>query len=222
MIPLPLIGAGIGLLGGVGKMFSRGKANKQLDKLMGQNPQYQANPLAAQRLAYAAAFRDARMPGAAAAERNIMGGMGNTIAAAQRNASDSSQALAMAAAAQGQAQQGFNQLGMQEGAFKMNQIQNYNQGVEGQIAEDRAVFEDEKRRFSDLAAIEGAKMENRANTWGDIASMGFGLADFAQSGGFDATKGWFKKKPFRMTSPQQANFFGTGLRMADEMLPPPR
>jgi hypothetical protein len=141
-----------------------------------------------------------------------MGGMGNTIAAAQRNASDSSQALAMAAAAQGQAQQGFNQLGMQEGAFKMNQIQNYNQGVEGQIAEQQTQFKDEVRRFDDTVDVEGAKAKNRASSWGDIANMGFGIADFAKEGGFDETEGWFKnwfKKKEKDTQSSGLTSFGT-------------
>lgn len=193
---LPLIAAGIGLAGGIGKMFARGKSNRELDRLKGQNPQYQANPLAAQRLAYATALRDARMPGFGAAEQNIRGQAGNLVQSAQRNATDASQVLGMAAAAQGQAQQGFNQLGMQEADFKMRQIDNWEQALQGQIGEQQAEFQDSVRRFGDDVSMEGAKAQNRANMWGDISNMGFKLADFGVKGGFDkfGIKNIFGKK----------------------------
>jgi len=50
---LPAIGLGIGLVGSIGKMIGRGKANKEMKKLMGEDPSYTANPLASQRLALA-------------------------------------------------------------------------------------------------------------------------------------------------------------------------
>ena len=49
----PLIGLGIGLIGGIGKMFGRGKANREMDKLLAKNPVYNENPLARQRLGLA-------------------------------------------------------------------------------------------------------------------------------------------------------------------------
>lgn len=35
-----LVGAGVGILGGIGGLFAARKNNKSLDKLVGQNPQY--------------------------------------------------------------------------------------------------------------------------------------------------------------------------------------
>lgn len=217
-LPLAAIGMGLGLVGGIGKMFGRGRANRDLKQLMKDDPVYKANPLAAQRLSYMTALRDARMPGAAAVERNIMGGMGNTIQAAERNATDASQVLAMAAAAQGQAQQGFNQLGIQEAADQQRRLQNWEGALQGQIQEDLNVFEDEKRRFGNRAQITGAMNENRANTWGDIAGLGFGLADFAQAGGGNMFSGLFKKKPIRM--PQAQDWYRKP--MYDPLPPPPQ
>ncbi len=192
---LPLIGAGIGLIGGIGKMFARGKANREMRDLQKQDPAYAANPLAAQRLSYATALRDARMPGAASAERNIYGNMGNTLSAVQNNASDSSQVLAMAGAAQGQAQQGFENLANAEAQNKMQQYNQWEQAVQGQIQEGDKVFGDDLRRYGNKVQTQGAIAENRANTWGDISNMGFGIADFAQAGGFKGMQGMFGKKP---------------------------
>jgi len=196
-IPLMAIGAGLGLIGGIGKMFARGKSNKELSQLQSQDPAYQANPLAQQRLSYARALRDARMPGAAAAERNIMGTMGNTLSTAQNNASDSSQFLALAGAAQGQAQRGFENLATAEQQDQQRRMTNWEQALQGQIGEEQAAFQDEVRRFGNKAQIQGAQAENRVNTWGDISGMGFGLADFAQAGGFNGIdiQNPFKKKP---------------------------
>ncbi len=44
--------------------------------------------------------------------------------------------------------------------------------------------------------------ENRQNTWGDISSLGFGLADFAQSGGFEGVD---FGNIFRRGIPKRAN-----------------
>jgi hypothetical protein len=175
--------AGIGLAGGIGKMIARGKSNREMRNLQKQDPKYAANPLAAQRLSYARALRDARMPGAATAERNITGAMGNTLTTAQNNASDSSQFLALAGAAQGQAQKGFENLGMAEAQDQQRRMGNWEQALQGQIGEEQNVFNDELRRYGNQVQMQGAQAENRANTWGDISNMGFGLADFAQAGG---------------------------------------
>ena len=45
-----LASLGLGIVGGIGKMFARGKANRELRKLQAQDPVYQANPIAAQRM----------------------------------------------------------------------------------------------------------------------------------------------------------------------------
>jgi hypothetical protein len=192
---LPLIGAGIGLIGGIGKMFARGKANKEMRNLQQQDPNYTANPLAAQRLSYARSLRDARMPGAAAAERNIYGNMGNTLTNIQNNATNSGQVLAMAAAAQGQAQQGFENLGMAEAQDQQRRMGNWKGALEGQIQEEDKVFGDDLRQYGNKVQMQGAMAENRANTWGDISNMGFGIADFAQAGGFKGMEGMFSGNP---------------------------
>lgn len=196
----------MGLIGGIGKMFARAKSNKEMKALSKLDPNYTANPLAAQRLSYARSLRDARMPGAAAVERNIYGGMGNTITNAQNNASNSSQVLALAGAAQGQAQQGFENLGMAEAQDQQRRMGNWEGALQGQINEDDKVFGDDLRQYGNKVQTQGAIAENRANTWGDISNMGFGIADFAQAGGMNGLGGMFGKK--QTMQPMQ---FGQGI-----------
>jgi len=69
------IGLGVGLVGGLGKMFGGG--NKKLEQLLQQDPAYKANPLAAQRLGLAQTLLNARMPGSAAYTANIYGNQAN-------------------------------------------------------------------------------------------------------------------------------------------------
>jgi hypothetical protein len=134
--------------------------------------------------------------------------MGNTLTTAQNNASDSSQFLALAGAAQGQAQQGFENLGMAEAQDQQRRMTNWEQALQDQIGEEDKVFGDEVRRFGNKAQIQGAQAENRANTWGDISNMGFGLADFAQAGGMN---GLDIQNPFRRKQTMQPMQFGQGI-----------
>lgn len=180
---LPLIGAGLGLVGAVGNLFAAGKANRRLRQLMKSNPTYKENPVVAQRLGLAQQLLNARMPGAASMERNIYGNQANTLAQVNRNSTDSSQALAMAAGVQGQTNDAFNQLGIQEGQDYYNRLQNLGSAQEAKVAEGDKVYQDQVRRFNDLAAIRGAQAQNTSNAMSSISNMGFGLMNFGLAGG---------------------------------------
>ncbi len=198
-MPLPaLIGLGIGIGGAIGKMISRGRANRELDKLISQNPSYQINPEAQKRLALANTILNARMPGAAQVERNIYANQANRMGQLQRNATDSSQLLALGAAAQGQSNEAFQNLGIQERQDYYNRLQNLTGAQQGMIEEGDKAYQDQLRRFNDLVQIRGAQQANRQATWGDISNLGFGLADFGMSGGFNNIFG--SKMPKTLTS----------------------
>jgi len=220
---LPLIGAGIGVIGGIAKTIARSRANKDLRNLMQQNPVYQQNPIAAQRLALAQQLFNARMPGAAIAERNIYGGMGNTLGAAQRNATDASQLLAVGAGAQAAANQGFEDLAFTEAQDQQRRLQNLYQAQEGQIAEGDKAYNDQVRRFGDKVGMQGMINQNRQNSWQEISNLGFGLADFSLSGGFNNILGKGVKSDFSgIGSFGSANNFGIdqfGLGRAMSNLP---
>lgn len=211
MIPM-LIGAGLGIAGAVGKMIGRGKANKTMRELQKQNPIYAENPLAAQRLALAQNLFNSRMPGASMLERNIYGGMGNTINNAQRNATDASQLLSVGAASQGQAQQGFENLQGMELSDQQRRYQNLTGAQQGVINEQDKVFDDQLRRYGDDVKFQGAINENKQANWGDLSSMGFGAANFGLKGGFEKMgidglfSNWFKKKPPKINPQQFFNY----------------
>lgn len=183
MLPLAAIGAGLGLVGSIGGIFAAKKNNKMLDKLLGQNPTYQKNPIAGQRLALAQQLLNARMPGVASMERNIYGNQANTLGQINRNATDASQALSLAAATQGQTNEAFNQLGLQENQDYYNRLQNLTGAQQGMIQEGDKVYQDQVRRYQDLAAIRGAQAQNRSNIWQSISNMGQGVMNFGLSGG---------------------------------------
>lgn len=201
-MPLPeLIGLGIGLVGGIGKMFGRAKANKELKSLLKQDPSYSADPrimqLANQRLGLANTLLSARAPGAMQAERNIYSTQAGQLAGLNRSATDASQALAVAAGIGGQTQDAFTNLGQQEAQDYYRRLENQGQAQQGVMNEAQRVegnmFNDQLRKYQNKMDIQGAMQQNRQNTWGDISNLGFGLADFGMSGGFNGMFGGGKK-----------------------------
>jgi hypothetical protein len=180
-----------GVVGTIGKMFSRAKNNRELEDLLGQDPSYSINPLAQQRLGLAQTLLNARMPGSQARENRIFGNQASNQYNVGRTATDASQALLMNATGQGQTNQAFGDLGMDEANYFQQNLNNLTGAQEGMIQEGNKVYEDNVRKYGNTMQIKGAQAENRNNTWSDVANLGFGLSDFGMSGGFD---GMFKKK----------------------------
>lgn len=186
-----LPGMALGVIGSIGQLFGNAKANKELRNLQGQDPNYatsaagiQNNQVAQGRYGLAQTLLNSRMPGTSTLENDIYGNQSNTVAGANRNATNSAQALAVGAGAQGQTNQAFNQLGQEQNQYFQQNLQNYNQAGEGVINEGDKAFGDQQRRFGDQVQIQGAINKNRQNTWGSIANGGFALADFGMNGGF--------------------------------------
>lgn len=184
MDPLSLVGLGVGLFGGIGKLFGRGAANRRLRQLQSADPAYTANPEAAQRLALAKTVLNARSPGAMQVERNIYSSGANAAALAQKASSDSSQLLAEGANIQGRTNQAFRNLGIDEANDWQRRYSNLVGAQEGYINEQDKVFQDQVRRWQDKAQIQGAIQQNKQSNWGDISNLGFGLMNFGLSGGF--------------------------------------
>lgn len=176
-------GIGLGLVGTVGKMFGNAKANKTLGQLKGQIPTYASSPYAAQRLALANTMLNAKMPGSSTIERGIYGNQANQMANINRNATDSSQALALGAATQGATNQAFEQEGLDQNQYHQQALNNLTGAQEGMINEGDKVYQSQQTKFGDLAQIEGAQNQNTQNTWGSIANLGFGMADLGVNGG---------------------------------------
>lgn len=192
-----LAGAGLGLVGAIGKIFSRGAANRHLRELQKQDPVYQSSPLVAQRLGLANTILNARSPGAATAENNIYTNEANAISNNERGATDASQFLANAGGVQGATNAAFNTLDQNETADYQRRYGNYVGANEAMVNEGDKVFNDNVRRFDDKAQIQGAQQKNNSNSWSDVSNSGFALADFAANGGFD--KGGFSGHTTRPT-----------------------
>lgn len=191
MNPLGLAGLATGFIGSIGKLFGAGKANRKLDALEASDPTYSANPLANERLGLAKTLLNARMPGSASIERNIYGTSANTTANVNRNATDSSQALQIAGSVQGQSNEAFNKLGLEEAENYQQNLKNLTGAQEGVINEGDKVYGDQVRRFGDKAQIEGQQNQNNQNVWQSVTDGGFALADYGANGGFGSI---FKKK----------------------------
>lgn len=185
------IAVGVGVVGAVGGAISRGKANRKLSKLQQQaeDNAYQENPLAKQRLGLATTLLNARMPGAAAAERNIYTSGANAYARTSRNAGDSTQALGVGAAIQGQEGQDFSNLAQQEAQDYQRRYANQQAAVEGQINEGDKVQNSKQQLLGQQAQIQGAQSANNAATWSSISNLGFSAANFGMQGGFNSGMG---------------------------------
>lgn len=219
-IPLAAVGLATGLVGSIGKMFGRGAANRRLRRLMKDDPVYKENPLARQRLGLAKTLLNARMPGAASVERNINSSFANTVSNAQRGATDSNSLLLAGSAAQGQANQSFENLGVQEAQDYQRRFNNYVGANEGVIQEGDKVFNDNVRRFENKLQAAGAQNENRQNTWGDISKMGFALSDFGMAGGFKSLMGGGNGAAGRtLPPPTMGNYPNAGVLLPGAMNP---
>lgn len=196
-----IAGLGLGLVGGIANLFGAGKANRQLGQLLQQDPKYTANPIAAQRMGLAQNLLNARMPGAASLQQNIYGSAANTMAGVNRNATDSSQALALGAASQAQQGQQFQQLNQAENQNYQQRYSNLAEAQQGQISEQEKEFQDQVRQFQDRAQITGAQVQNRANAWNSISNLGMAGLNFGLAGGFQNWNGLGKKKPGPLTEP---------------------
>lgn len=201
-----LLGIGAGLVGGIGKMLGRKKANKQLDALLAKDPQYAENPEAAKRLGLANTLLNARMPGAMAAEKNIYTNHANTTSNVLRNSTDSSQALAIAAGVGGQTNQAFEDLQQNELQDYQRRYGNMEDARDSYIQEGDKVFNDKIRRYGNEVQIRGTQNQNKQDNWQDISNMGFGMADFSMNGGF---KNIFNKRSQGTSQLQPLQYNGT-------------
>ena len=163
----------------VGTIFSAiagMKWDKEMDKLKEKDPRYTSSPYAANNLGMAQQLLNSRMAGANARERNIQTSGANVRAGIGRNATDSSQALALMAGTQGMEGQQYNDLAIQEGqdAYqKQNNLFNANKDM---TVEHKDLFDDEVRRWQDQVNMITAQYKARKQGGSDIGQLGSGLS----------------------------------------------
>jgi len=173
-------------MGTVGNIFSSIagiKWDKKMSKLLEEDPAYTADPNAKQRLGMAQTLLNARMPGAAAAERNIYGAGANATAAAARGATDASQFLALASGIQGQEGQQFMDLQSKEAQDYGGRLDRLTDASKGMSEEHKALFDDSVRRWQDKININTAQYTARANGGKSIGALGSSFGDTSGFGG---------------------------------------
>lgn len=181
-------------MGTVGNIFSSIagiKWDKKMSKLLEEDPAYTADPNAKQRLGMAQTLLNARMPGAAAAERNIYGAGANATAAAARGATDASQFLALASGIQGQEGQQFMDLQSKEAQDYGGRLDRLTDASKGMSEEHKALFDDSVRRWQDKININTAQYTARANGGKSIGALGSSFGDTSGFGGGGSGGGGF-------------------------------
>lgn len=180
-----LIGGGIGLVAGLGKYFLGGKQNKLADQINPNWKPYVESPYAKQSLGLATQLFNGRMPGAAEAARGIQGTQANQISNIGRNATDSSTALALGAASQGQADESVNNLAIKEGGYKAGLLDNVQNAYNQLTGEHHKVYDSENQKYltdtQNQFALRTAGINNQYGAASDVSSL---LALLDQSGTF--------------------------------------
>lgn len=174
---LPLIGMGLGLLGQGFRIGQGIKQNSLANKINPVFNQYATSPFAKARFGTASNLFNARMAGASNMEKNISSAQGNALSSIGRNATDASQALALAAASQGTADQAFSDLQTKESMNKYNMLDNLNQAYAQMIGEGDKEYNSKLQKYQmdieEKNALRQAGMNNIYGGIGDLSSMSF-------------------------------------------------
>ena len=204
--------AGIGgLLGGVAGGIFGGPLGASLGGALGTSveqmfdsnqikPQYtpyQISDAAKQRLGLAQQMYNGRMAGAVNQEQNIANNQANTIANAARGASNGAQLLSLAGSAQGQSNQAYNNLAMQEAQNKAQMAQNLNGALDNMSQEEYKVYQDKLNQYQtqmqQKSALTNAGLTNGFNALNGLYSANK-MGDFGGTmlGGLLNGKGMMK------------------------------
>lgn len=160
----------------LGGLFAGAKQKKLAKKIQLMDPTYKESPYAKDQLAYAQNAMNARMRGATQAEQNILTGQANQFANLQRNATDSSQLLALAAGVGGNTNQSLINLGMAEGDNALQRQGMYNQALQVMTNEGDKVYNDKLRKYQEAVAAKNQLMQsgmvNQQNAFNQIGNFG--------------------------------------------------
>lgn len=181
-----LVGGVLGSVGAIASNLEGDKTRRRLLHMIGTDPKYEQSPYAKSRLGLATQLLNSRMPGATAMERNIYANQANFNSQVDRNATGGSQALALAAAGQGETNQAFNNMGVSEAQDYYRRLGNYNQASEGMTAEHHAGFDDQVRRWQDEGNIYMQRnniRQQQGQTLTNLGSMFMGSSMGAGGGG---------------------------------------
>lgn len=208
MIPMMVFSMAMQAAKSASEASSANKLKNMSNAINPNDPKYNTSPYAQQRLGLANTLLNARMPGATAMERNIYGNQANQMENVNRNATSGSQALAMGAAAQGQTNQAFQNLGVQEQQDYYNRLQNVTGAQQGMTQEGDKAYQDQLRDYQEKMSLKNAylasSMQNKTTAFNSLANTGL-------SGGMMASM--WPKRNNSQTYAQPADY--NGIQTAD-------
>jgi hypothetical protein len=175
------VGVGTGLLKTVIGMHQ----NKLANGVNVPDATYSASPYASKILGQANMMLNAPMPGAATAENDIQGNQSDAIGSAERNATSGTQALAMLGGIQGNTNNADNSLATQQGQYKLNAVNNYNQANQGMVNEGDKVYQSDLQNrleaIQQKTSLRGAAAQNIGGGLNDISNNAFLMHSFNNS-----------------------------------------
>lgn len=175
-MPIPLLGLAAGLISPIVGAITGAGQRRAARKIKVNDPTYQVSPFAQQQYQLAQQGFNARMAGAGQMEQNIFTNQANTMGSVNRNATDASQALALAGSVQGGTNDAFANLGLQEMQNRQMQQGNLNQALGIMTNEEDKVFGDKLRKAQEAQAAKNALMQagmtNQGNALNSISNMG--------------------------------------------------
>lgn len=184
-MPIPFMAAGAALsgLGSLARGLFGGKQNKKANQINPQWQQYQTSPYAQRQLALAQQMFGGRMAGAGAQEQNIMNNQASTLGNINRNTTDAARALALTGSVQGQTNDAFANLGMQEAQNKQNMLGNLNQAYGSLVQEGDKEYQSKLQKYmmdkQEQLALRTAGANNQFGALNDIAGL-FGTLGMGQ------------------------------------------
>ena len=175
--------AASGIISGIGSLAKIGVGihqNHLANKVVVPNVNYTSSPYAANNLGTAEQMFNGRMAGAGTAEQNILNNGANAEGSIQRNSTSGAQSLALAMASQGQTDHSLQQVGQQEGNYKMNMLNNLNMANNGMTVEGDKVYNDNVRKqnlaIGEKNSLRGSSMQNIGNGINEMGATANSLA----------------------------------------------
>jgi len=170
---------------GVGAAIKIGTSihqHNQAKKIKESYKPYTPAPEAGDKLATAKNVYNGQMPGTQNYLQNIQAAQSNFQSNTQRNATDSSQALLLGSLAYGQGNNLASDLQDKEAAYKLQTLNNLNEGYDTQLGESDKVYQSMLQKYmidaQQKAALRGAAMNNLSSGISDLGSA----AAYGQAG----------------------------------------
>ncbi len=192
-----MVGGIIQGVGGLAQMasgiFGKRKRQRELENMLAQRPQYQIPQELSDQLEEARNRKDARIAGSQQLTENIMTSGQNQLANAQRSSGSVEQQLALGSATMGNVENALFKQSQNEQAQRNINLQNYLQASTNMAqAKDQAFKLNELDPFNQR--VQGTMALNqmsREMTFGGLNQLGAGLANAGASGVYAGQGGFF-------------------------------